>query len=178
MLKGTVVYAGNDHQPCLVDYKIKVVRSKYITRMKVLLTENQECLSTAILNNEFTTYSAVKAVLNATCYGVRYDLIDVYCQHGKLDEYDDSILISRVPLKWKPQELDYTPLNLNQKLALHLGHKVEREAVGRSYHILVGQDDFFCSEPYYAGHDFDEDERMEKYQELCDLFGLTQSQEA
>ncbi|USD58835.1 hypothetical protein J4N45_09870 [Vibrio sp. SCSIO 43140] len=174
MIQGTVVFSGNARQPCLADYIIKLDDSKTIQSMKVLLSENEQSKSTFINNNDFSTYSAVKAVLENCCYGVRFDFIDVYYLHPDFDSYPKNKLpdISKIPLKWKPTIDEFKPLSPIQKLIAAFGGTVTRTAEMSSFDTVVGQNEFFCEEPYYAARDFKASERDEKYAELCRLFDL------
>ncbi|MFA0442461.1 hypothetical protein AB4560_21345 [Vibrio sp. 10N.222.51.C12] len=167
MIQGTVMFSGNDRQPCFADYKAKLYHSSHIQHVAILISENATSNSTFVNNNDFTTYTAVKAVLQQLGYGVRFDFIDFYYLHPR-DKYSDEVLISRIPVKWNPSPSDYTSVSLIERLRT----RYRKKATKTSYNILVGQDDFYCGEPYFAARDFEQEERTEKYKELCDFFEL------
>ena len=167
MIQGTVMFSGNDRQPCFADYKAKLYHKSYIQHVAILISEHSTSNSTFINHNDFSTYTAVKSVLQQLGYGVRFDFIDFYYLHPK-DQYSDDVLISRIPVKWNPSPSDYTSVSLMERLKT----RYRQKATKTSYNILVGQDDFYCGEPYFAAKDFEQEERVEKYKELCNFFEL------
>jgi hypothetical protein len=173
MIKGSVMFSGNDRQPCFADYKAKLYHDSHIQHVAILISEHSTSNSTFITHNDFTTYTAVRAVLQQLGYGVRYDFIKVYYLAPRSEFIGETEpLISTIPLEWKPSKSDFNQPTFIEKVVGFFTGKRTVIAKKASYHILSGQDDFVCGEYYYAGKDFEADEREEKYKELCDFFEL------